>query len=138
MMDQIISWILSPLLGFLAGVVSQGTKFWLRPLGARYSAWRKRIRVETLRWEVLLVLILFPLDMLVFLLAQIPILAIMFVSASVITGNELRALTRGKHVWVLDDIFRAVLWLVFLFIGVVLVARYQVTKEGEEAEIEDE
>jgi hypothetical protein len=132
------SWILSPLLGFLAGVVSQGTKFWLRPLGARYSAWRKRTRVKALKWEVLLVLVLFPLDMLVFLLAQIPIIALMFISASVVTGDELRALTRGEHVWVLDDVLRAVLWLVFLFIGVVLVARYQVLEEEEEAEIEDE
>jgi hypothetical protein len=117
------SWLLTPVLGFFAGLLSQATKMWLKPLGSRYSTWRTRLQPDSLGLDVVLVIILFPIDMLLTVLIQLPSLIVMFVSSYYVTGDDLRTIIRGDHVWVVEDILRAGIWLVALGIGVVIGSR---------------
>lgn len=113
-------WFYSLGTGFLFGVLASELRNRLKLVGSCAYSWTHKLKPERTSSSALLFYVLFVLDGLLFILMQLPLIALMFVSAYAVAGVDLRVLVKDPTLWDSPSVVRGVIWLAGMFAGIQL------------------
>ena len=113
-------WIYSLGIGFLVGVTASELRNRLSQVGSCAYSWTDKLKPERTASSAILFYVLFVLDGILFILMQLPLIALMFVSSHAVAGVDLRVLVKNPALWDGQAITNGLVWLGGMIAGIQL------------------